>query len=194
RGYKEFYGRNFTVNNTVLIPRPESEIIIEILKEIVLDTQTIIDVGTGSGALAITAKLELPQANVFASDISEEALSIAKQNAQKLNANVIFLKSDLLKETNDAYSVIVANLPYVDRNWDYSFETKFEPSLALFAKDNGLDLIKKLIAQTQKKLPSGGFLLLEADPRQHQVVLDFAKEHGLSLFKKQDFIVVLKKK
>lgn len=192
RGYKEFYGRNFTVNKNVLIPRPESEAIIDILKELSKPPQHILDVGTGSGALAITAALELPGSSVEACDIDRQALSVAKQNAMKLNTNITFFKSDLSLSSKKKYNVIMANLPYVDETWQTSPETKFEPSIALFAKDNGLELIKKLIVQSQEKLQKNGFLLLEADPRQHQEIIDFAKDYGFSLFKKQDYIVTLR--
>ncbi|MCA9339251.1 peptide chain release factor N(5)-glutamine methyltransferase, partial [Candidatus Saccharibacteria bacterium] len=192
RGYKEFYGRNFTVNKNVLIPRPESEAIIDILKELSKPPQHILDVGTGSGALAITAALELPGSSVEACDIDRQALSVAKQNAMKLNTNITFFKSDLSLSSKKKYNYIMANLPYVDETWQTSPETKFEPSIALFAKDNGLELIKKLIVQSQEKLQKNGFLLLEADPRQHQEIIDFAKDYGFSLFKKQDYIVTLR--
>ena len=193
RGWKEFYKRRFTVNSSVLIPRPESEQIIELLKEIVKNNQKIVDIGTGSGALAITTALEFPNSSVDACDISKSALKIAKHNAKNLKANVTFLESDLLLDINGTYDIILANLPYVDKSWQRSPETEFEPSIALFAKDNGLDLIKKLVIQTQEKLQKDGFLLLEADPRQHQSIINFAKEYGFSLYKKQDFIVALKK-
>lgn len=191
RGWKEFYGRDFIVNKNVLIPRPESEVIIEILKELPKPPQHILDVGTGSGALAITAALELPSSSVEACDIDKQALNVAKQNAMKLNTNVAFFESDLLLNSKKKYDVIMANLPYVDETWQTSPETQFEPSAALFAKENGLELIKKLIIQAQDKLSADSFLLLEADPRQHQRIIDFAKEYGFSLFKKQDYIIAL---
>lgn len=192
RGYKEFYGKNFTVNKNVLIPRPESEIIIDILKKNAKKKQVILDVGTGSGALAITASLELPFTRVLASDISKEALKIAKENAKRLNANITFIESNLLFNINEQCDIILANLPYVDESWTRSDETNFEPSLALFAKDKGLDLIKRLTIQAQDTLFKDGLLLLEADPRQHKEIIDFSKDYGFSLFKEQDYIIALK--
>ncbi|MDO8335624.1 MAG: peptide chain release factor N(5)-glutamine methyltransferase [Candidatus Saccharibacteria bacterium] len=191
-GHKEFYGRDFIVSPSVLIPRPESEAIIEILKE--LKPETIIDIGTGSGCLAISAKLELPNCSVIATDISEDALQIARQNASSLNIEVTFAVSDLLSGikniTSDEPVTIVANLPYVDESWDVSPETKFEPSMALFADNDGLHLIKKLVLQASKKMRDGDHLVLEADKRQHGQLSQYAEEHGFTL-EKIDGLIVL---
>lgn len=193
RGWKEFYNRKFLVTKDVLIPRPESEQVIEGVKAISRDNQKIIDVGTGSGSLAITLALEIPNLSVLASDVSESALKIAKKNAATLGARTTFVQSDLLSQIESSYDIIVANLPYVDKKWHYSIETKFEPSLALFATDSGLGLIKKLITQSKQNLSADGFLLLEADPRQHKEVINYAENHGFSLHNKQGFIITLKK-
>lgn len=193
-GHKEFYGRDFMVSPSVLIPRPESETIVEMLKY--LQPDTIIDIGTGSGCLAISAKLEVPKSRVIATDISEDALQIARQNANGLNAEITFVLSDLLSGiktiNSDEPVTIVANLPYVDNSWPTSSETKFEPSIALFAEDNGLNLIKKLILQAKKKLRNGDNLLLEADPRQHKSMTEYAKKHGFCPEKTEGFIALYK--
>ena len=164
----------------MLIPRPESESIIEILKE--LNPATIIDIGTGSGCLAISARLEIPNSRVIATDVSEDALQIARQNASSLNSEITFAVSDLLSGiktiTSDEPVAIVANLPYVDKTWQTSPETKFEPSLALFADDYGLRLINKLIVPAAKKFRTGASLILEADKRQHKQMTEYAKKHG----------------
>ncbi len=191
-GHKEFYGRDFMVSPTVLIPRPESETIIEILKG--LELGTIIDIGTGSGCLAVSAKLEIPDSKVIATDISEDALQVARQNANGLNTTITFVISDLLAGVKNITTknqiVVIANLPYVDKNWEVSPETKFEPSQALFATDDGLKLVKKLIIQAQKKLRKGDNLLLEADPRQHKAMTEYAKKHGFELEKIDGFIAL----
>ncbi|MEK7620727.1 MAG: peptide chain release factor N(5)-glutamine methyltransferase [Patescibacteria group bacterium] len=193
-GHKEFYGRDFMVSPSVLIPRPESETIIEMLKS--LQPDTIIDVGTGSGCLAISAKLEIPKSHVVATDISEDALQIARQNANGLNAEITFVISNLLSGIKTVKSdqpvTIVANLPYVDSSWQVSPETKFEPSQALFADDDGLKLIKKLILQTKKKLRHGDNLILESDKRQHEQIARYAKNHGFILEKTDGLIAQYK--
>lgn len=193
-GHKEFYGRDFMISPSVLIPRPESETIIEMLKE--LQPETIIDIGTGSGCLAISAKLEIPRSYVIATDISEDVLQVARQNANGLNAEITFVVSNLLAGIkamkSDQPITIVANLPYVDNSWQTSPETEFEPSLALFAKEDGLELIKKLILQANKKLHHNDNLILEADKRQHQQISEYAKKHGFKLEKTDGLIALYK--
>lgn len=196
-GYKEFYGRQFRVNEHTLIPRPESEMIIEILKDIVVKNSTekaqkLVDVGTGSGCLGITAKLELPFLDVTLADISPDALTVASFNATALKTDVTTLRSDLLSEYTDKADIIIANLPYVDKTWQRSPETNHEPALALFADNNGKQLIEKLIIQSTKKLSQNGYLILESDPVQHDDLINFAKEKSFTLTSKQDYIIALK--
>jgi len=187
-GYKEFYGRNFNVSKNVLIPRPESESIVDFAKDIISkEINTLLDVGTGSGCLGVTIKLECPRLDVTISDINRSALKIAKLNAQKLQANINTVQSDLLKNISIRPDVIVANLPYVDKSWQVSPETKFEPTQALYAKDDGLDLIKKLIEQAKSK-----YLILESDPRQQEEIINYSKKYDYKLFKKDKFVVCLK--
>jgi len=166
-GRQEFYGRVFAVTPSVLIPRPETEAMIEELKTLpVPDNASVLDVGTGSGAIAITAELELPHLRTEACDVSAAALAIAEQNAERMGAQVTFFESNLLARAEHSYDVILANLPYVAEDWERSPETNFEPRLALFAVDAGLELIKKLVTQAPQLLNENGYLLLEADPRQ----------------------------
>ncbi len=182
RGYQEFYGRRFHLNPHVLIPRPETEIIIEKLSELPIKTNTtLVDVGTGSGCIAISAKLEYPQLEVVGTDISSDALSTAKQNAIRLSADISFLSSDLLRSTAlpQNISIIIANLPYIDHSWSVSPETAFEPSLALYADNAGLALIVDLLEQAMTRLNTNGHLLLEADTRQHDDITSKALALGL---------------
>lgn len=175
-GEKEFFGRSFKVTADTLIPRPETEAIVEDI--IKLAPKTVLDVGTGSGCIAITVALELPGSSVTAVDISPKALEVARENAQAHHAHIDFRESDLLENT-EKYDLIVANLPYVDRNWDWlSEELNFEPNSALYAEDEGLDLIKKLIATSDKHLEEKGYIVLEADRSQHQKISDYAEDFG----------------
>jgi release factor glutamine methyltransferase len=182
-GHKEFYGRRFAVSPDVLIPRPESEILIEMLKKhLPQNAKRLVDVGTGSGCLGITAKLELPSLAVTLLDISADALRIAKRNAEQLQANVQFIESDLLDQFPVQVDVIIANLPYLNREWsDLSPELASEPDIALYADENGLSYIKRLIKNTSNRLARNGLLLLEADIRSHEEVRALASEHGLKL-------------
>jgi release factor glutamine methyltransferase len=193
-GHKEFYGRDFIVNEQVLIPRPETEAMIESLQRIASQKDgALLDVGTGSGCIAITAKLELPKLTVIAADISDPALDIAKLNAIKLGADVTFISSDLLSSIDGTFDYILSNLPYVDPEWERSPETNYEPPLALFAKDHGLALINRLITDAPKHLADNGYFLLEADPEQHESIKKTGATHGLRLVETNDYTVVLQK-
>lgn len=198
-GVKSFYGRDFIVNEDVLIPRPESEQIIESLKQLVVSNpqiKSIADVGAGSGCLAITAKLEIPNLEVIALDISNRALAIAKQNERNLglDGKIKFIQSDLLSNLTSVVDVIIANLPYVNRNWDnLSPELKFEPDLALYDDiDNATGLIKKLISETSSHLSTDGYLILEMDNRQIDEVSNFAIQNNLAIVDTKPFTLILK--
>ena len=197
-GHKEFYGRIFKVTPDTLIPRPESETTLELLIDILKNTSKdqpikLVDVGTGSGCLGITAKLELPDIDATLLDISEQALAIAEQNANNLSATVKIIQGDLLQNYPLKIDVILANLPYVDRSWDRSPETDYEPSLALFADDHGMSIIKKLILQTDNHLIKNGYLIIEADPEQHRLLIEFAKKQSFELFRQKEYVIVLRK-
>ncbi len=227
--YKEFYNRSFFVNTSVLIPRPESEMIIELLKDLVVVSEEdvapsqpsatsakprkvaseenatkslpnrLIDLGTGSGCLGISAKLEFPHLSVTLSDISEDALSVARKNAKALGAKPIrYVQSDLFEhwlshKSPQKFDIIIANLPYVDRDWERSPETDHEPDLALFADDHGLELIKKCMQQASILISVDGYLLLEADPEQHQEIIDFGSNIGFTHIITNEYIIALKR-
>jgi len=199
-GKKGFYGRKFIVTPDTLIPRPESEDIITALKRILpsstyqLPLIKLVDIGTGSGCLGITAKLEYPNLDVTLSDISDSALGISKKNAEMLSANVRIIKSDLLQNYDEMPDIIFANLPYVDTAWPRSPETIYEPSLALFAKNNGLAIIKKLIAQSSDSLATNGFLIIESDPIQHKSLIVFANKYGLTKTDEFNYTITFAKK
>ncbi len=199
-GHKEFYGRSFKVTPSTLIPRPETETIIDSVKELVsqssllADKVRLVDVGTGSGCIGITIKLECPELDVTLIDISQPALRIAKINSQLLKANIKTLKSDLLSDYPFKANIVVANLPYVDDNWEFlSPELRHEPSIALYAKQQGLALIFKLLDQSIDKLDHSGYIVLEADPSQHSKIIDYAKKYKLLEYKSEDFCLVLQK-
>ena len=200
-GHKEFYGRRFKVTTATLIPRPESERLIELLDETLpgtvatlnKDTLRLVDVGTGSGNLGITAKLEHPQLDVTLLDTSRHALTIAEDNAQELKAEVSLLKSDLLSAYPFSADIIIANLPYVDIEWERSPETNHEPASALFANNGGLALILDLLPQTKEKLTRGGKLLIEADPEQHFKIITEAAQYGLIVSKSVDYAILFDK-
>lgn len=199
-GHKEFYGRRFEVTPATLIPRPESEAIIDVLKDLLPNTKALfdegkrlVDVGTGSGCLGITAKLEFPELDVTLADISKHALNVAEKNAKQLGAEVTLIHSDLLASYYLQPDIIVANLPYVDINWEHSPEIEHEPAEALFADDGGLLLIKRLTDQAGDILPKNGLLILEADPAQHDSLINYAKQRGFHKQQVRDYAVCMSK-
>ena len=193
-GYKEFYGRKFIVSPKTLIPRPESEDIITILKQLLPTNYYLLDIGTGSGCLGITAKLELPNLNVTLTDISADALVIADKNAKKHSAKVSIIQTNLLSNYSIKTDIIIANLPYVDKTWDRSPETDFEPKVALFADSQGLSIIKKLITQAAKLLHVGGYLIIEADPNQHASLIQFANKLSFVVVDKLNYAIAFERK
>lgn len=156
-GYECFYGRKFVVNEHVLIPRQETEELVQLVIEHYKqqeDPVTIVDIGTGSGIIAVTLALELQHVKVYATDISEKALNVAKQNAKRLEANIQFLHGDFLKpiiDHNIYPHVIVSNPPYIkmsDKKLLQDSVKQFDPHIALFAKDNGLHSYENILKQS----------------------------------------------
>ncbi len=174
RGSQEFFGRNFAVTPDVLIPRPETEHIVEEVQHLIADRNTplkIADVGTGSGILAVTLALEFPQSLVAALDISPEALAVAQDNAAQLGVvgRMRILQSDLLSAVEgETFDVIVSNPPYIpfaEKDTLHSQVRDYEPHLALFGGEDGHDVLRRLIPQAKEALSSGGWLLLETAGR-----------------------------
>lgn len=167
-GEAEFYGLPFRVTRDVLIPRPETEHLMERALELAaaFAEPRIVDIGTGSGAIAVALADQLPSAAVTAIDISAPALAVARENALRNGAaRIRFLEGDLLAPVNgESFELVVSNPPYVpaaDRA-SLSVEVReFEPELALFAGSDGLDIYRRLIPAAFAALPPGGFLLLE---------------------------------
>ena len=165
-GEREFYGRNFMVTPAVLIPRPDTELLVELALAHVGDRRQLraLDMGTGSGALAITLALELGEADVTALDRSREALWVAMANAARLGASVSFVQSDWFGALGEErFELIVSNPPYIaaaDPHLDEG-DLRFEPRNALAAGPAGLDDLVEITAGAARHLEAGGWLLLE---------------------------------
>jgi release factor glutamine methyltransferase len=163
-GRQEFYGRDFHVTPDVLIPRPETEHLVEAAMARIHPRDSVVDVGTGSGAIAITLALETA-AHVFATDISTAALNVAQSNAQRLSARVGFLASDLLDAFHaSSVNVLVSNPPYVPKTDHPSLQREvrdYEPHVALFGGPSGLEIYQRLIADAARVVRPHGWLLLE---------------------------------
>ena len=161
---QEFYGRDFRVTPYVLIPRPETEHLVEAALARIRGGDTVLDVGTGSGAIAITLALETG-ARVFATDVSVAALSVAAANARKLGAAVRFLAADLTSAISDrSVDVLVCNPPYVPDADAPGLQREirdYEPHVALFAGPTGLEVYERLIVDAVRVLKPGGWLLVE---------------------------------
>jgi release factor glutamine methyltransferase len=181
-GTQEFYGRPFAVSPAVLIPRPETEHLVEAVLGLQPGPTNILDIGTGSGILAITLALELPTAHVTAVDISPAALALAEQNARLLGAapRIRFVPSDLFSELADMrYDCIVSNPPYVATTETLEPQVHdYEPTTALYAGDDGLAIYRRLIPEAAHHLRPGGHLLLEIGHSQHNAIHSFLINSG----------------
>lgn len=180
-GHQEFWKADFLVSPAVLIPRPETEHIIEAVLDLVHHfglgpRLKLIDVGTGSGAIAVTLARELRQAEVYAVDLSAAALEVAQANARRLGAGVQFSQSDVLAavERDASFDFVVSNPPYVGFNESDKVQEvvrHYEPPMAVFAGDEGLDVIRRLIPQAMDALRPGGWLLMEIGYSQARAVM-----------------------
>jgi release factor glutamine methyltransferase len=171
-GVQEFYGRKFRVTPDVLIPRPETEHVIE--AALGLNAKRIVDIGTGSGAIAITLALETG-ASVVATDVSLAALRIAAGNGRALGATVEWLACDLASALGGGFDLVVSNPPYVAARDKAVLEREvrdYEPEIALYGGDDGLDVYRRLIPEAERLLAPGGWMVLEIGSTQSEVVSD----------------------
>ena len=182
RNKTEFYGRSFYIDKRVLEPRPESEMMIDLLKLLPIKPNTIIaDIGTGSGALAITAKLELPQSTIFASDLDKSCLHVARKNAKLLNASINFLEGSLLEpyvQKHISPDTLLCNLPYVPDGFPINVAATHEPHIAIFGGSDGLQLYRQLFSHVQFLKPQPSHILTEALPRQQIELSSIAHAAG----------------
>jgi len=183
-GAQEFYGRPFAVTPAVLIPRPETEHLVEAVLALEPAPTRVLDVGTGSGILAITLALELPRAVVTALDISAEALGVARQNAGALGAaaRVRFVDSDLLAGiAGERFDCIVSNPPYVPVGDVLEPQVaRYEPAAALYAGADGLAIYRRLIPAAAAALEPGGYLLLEIGHGQRDATQQLLEASGFT--------------
>ena len=173
-GEQEFYGLSFHVTPAVLIPRPETEHLVEAALARIPGNKPsrIIDVGTGSGAIAIALAHMRPQAKITALDLSPAALAIARENAERLNTPVRFLESDLLQAVSgETFDLIASNPPYVPESEVLEPQVRdYEPASALYAGVHGLDIYQRLIPQARAALNPGGWLLMEIGHGQREAL------------------------
>ena len=180
-GTVEFLGRVFLCDKRALVPRPETEQLVELLKSQITDPKShILDVGTGSGVIALTLAAQFPEAEVDAVDISDDALALARENAARLDlhSRVHFAKGNLLAEVEGQFDLIVANLPYVAAGERpvLSREVLHDPAIAVFAGERGDELVRELISAAPDRLRPGGMLALEVGTGQADNLASFLGE------------------
>ena len=185
-GYREFYGINVMVTPSVMVPRPETENMVEhtlFMALMGMETRELViaDVGTGSGAIAVNLAIHLPAAKIYAVDISEPALDVAAYNIRghSVADRIRLGHGDLLDPVPEPVDVIVANLPYIPTGRIPSLqpEVRQEPAIALDGGPDGLDLVRRLLAQAPEKLKTPGIILMELDPEQFPAAEESARQH-----------------
>jgi release factor glutamine methyltransferase len=182
-GRREFYGMDFLVDQRVLIPRPETELLVDLALAQVSDRKdqiVVADVGTGSGAIAVTLAIHAPEVKLYGLDVSPAALAVAQRNQARLapTSSITFLQSDLLEALPEPVDLIIANLPYVTADEYEQLDPdirNYEPRLALEAGTQGLDVIERLLQQVNRHLKPKGAVLLEIGSHQGDAVIKLAK-------------------
>lgn len=186
-GFEYFYDRKYKVTKDVLSPRMETEEliykVIEYVKANNKNNLKILDLCTGSGIIAITLKKELDQISidVVASDISEEAIEVAKENAQYHDTDVRFIQSDIFNNIDDKFDIIVSNPPYIDRKDEVTMQDnvlKYDPHLALFAEEEGMYFYRKIIEQAKDYLKENGVMFFEIGYDQKDKIIKLSKKNG----------------
>ena len=185
-GETEFYGYTIKVDKSVLIPRPETELLVEIIIAEENDIKNILEIGTGSGALVIALAKKMNGIVIDATDISEDALRIAEQNAMLNQVDINIFKSDIFENVLCKYDIIISNPPYISLT-DYEelpVEIKdFEPKSALLADDNGLFFYNKILQKAKDHLTESGKIYFEIGYDQAKKITEIAKENGFSNIK-----------
>lgn len=163
-GRREFYGITLKITPAVLIPRPETELLVELALERAAPGARVLDLGTGSGAVAVALACERPDLAIVASDVSEAVLTVARANAREHGTGIEFTRSDWFEALgSESFDLIVANPPYIGENDPHldQGDVRFEPRLALVGGEDGLDCVRTIAAQARRHLLPGGRLLLE---------------------------------
>ena len=183
---KEFYSLLYYINNDVLIPRPETELLVDLVLYYARMDGSVLDIGTGSGAIAIAVKYNRRDLDVYGIDVSVEAINIAHMNMESIcgEDSITFIHSDLYDKCGDRkYDVIVSNPPYIGEEMEGALqkELSFEPRMALFSNDSGKEILKRIIIQSKDYLEETGVLILEIGDTMRDFILDFGREQNYTV-------------
>lgn len=190
-GVKDFYGLQFKVTPGVLIPRPETEMMVEYAIRHTPKQARALEIGTGSGAIAVAVKFNRSDIDLTATDISAAALAVAQSNASRHGVQINFLCGDLFAPIAETYLTILANLPYIPTGTRHETELDYEPRVALFAGADGLNYYRSFINRLRAFLLPGGWALIEASPTQRAALEKLAKGAGLGLEPLSEYIFKL---
>jgi release factor glutamine methyltransferase len=192
-GTIEFCGLTFLCDKRAMVPRPETEELVELIESRIENRKSrIVDVGTGSGVIALSLAMKFPEAEILGVDVSDDALTLAQENAARLNLadRIRFLRSNLLENVDGTFDLVVANLPYISTQDHHTLsrEVLHDPAVALFASAQGDELMRELIAQAPSQLGPGGILALEIGIGQSDALLSaLAEKNYRDISSKTDY-------
>ena len=190
---REFYGIDLYIDDNVLTPRVETEKMVEFAIKHVPQNGRLIDIGTGSGAIAIAIKTHRPDLEVWATEVNDEALAVAGRNIETLKLDITLVKSDLFDNVSQAFDTVATNLPYLQNDADLMPEVQKEPAVALFGGDDGLDIYRRFLNELPKHLHPSGYLFTECDPWQQDSLKSEAAKVGLQPIEEDYFILGFKR-
>ncbi len=187
---REFYGLNFYIDERVLTPRIETETMVDYAIKHAPKNSRLIDIGTGSGAIAVAIATHRPDLEIWATDVSSDALEVAKRNAKTHWAKITFVQSDLFEAVDGQFATVVTNLPYLRDDADLMPEVTKEPGVALFGGHDGLDVYRRFLEQLPDHLAKGGYLFTECDPWQHDSLIKVASTAGMTPIETSDYFIL----
>ncbi len=188
-GRREFYGLELEITPAVLTPRVETEKMVEFAIQYAPKNSRLIDIGTGSGAVAIAIAKHRPDLDITATEVSTDALKIARRNATVHSVEIKFVASDLWGSIANKFAAVVTNLPYLKDDAELMAEVQKEPGVALFGGPDGLSLYRKFFTDLPKHLEPGGYVFIESDPWQQPELIKIAESAGLKVIE-QDYFVL----
>ncbi len=186
---REFYGIDLYIDENVLTPRVETEKMVEFAIKHAPKNGKLVDIGTGSGAIAIAIKTHRPDLEVWATEVTDEALAVARRNIENLKLDIKLVKSDLFDHVSQSFDAVATNLPYLQNDADLMPEVQKEPAVALFGGDDGLDIYRRFLKELPAHLNPSGYLFTECDPWQQASLKAEAAKSNLHPIEEDYFIL-----